>query len=235
METSYNQNFKKEIKSIFRMYDSDGSGALDSAQTRRFLNDLRDAIYLSDIDDCQFNKVFDFLDTTRDGKISLPNLSSKLPYVYRMIQELGESMKLSLHQEFLMWDHRGSGFLEKDELRGFLNGICLRRGLEECQSWQIDYVISFVDYDGNGKLDLDEIYKSYRSIVKELVNHKKKQAEIGSDKSLNRKNTQEATKQKFFRKFADYADNDSDNQKIFEGLAHVLNPGLVAKEKVKAH
>jgi Ca2+-binding EF-hand superfamily protein len=125
METSDYQNFKKEINSIFRIYDSDGSGALDSSQTKGFLNDLRDAIDLPDIDDCQFNKIFDFLDTTRDGKITLTNLRSKLPFVYPMIQELGETMKLRLHQEFLMWDHRGSGFLEKDELRGFLNGICL--------------------------------------------------------------------------------------------------------------
>ena len=44
-----------------------------------------------------------------------------------------------------MWDHDGSGFLEKDESRGFLNGICLRCGLEECENWQIDYVISIVD------------------------------------------------------------------------------------------
>jgi hypothetical protein len=71
-------------------------------------------------------------------------------------------------------------------------------------------------------------------IVKELVKHNKKQAEIGSGNSLNRKNYQEATNKEFFRRFADNADNDSENRKVFEGLAHVLNPGLVAKEKFKA-
>jgi Ca2+-binding EF-hand superfamily protein len=100
METSYYQNFGKEIKSIFRIYDLDGSGALNSAETRFFLNDLRESIHLPEIDDGLFEKVFDFLDTPREGKITLPILKSKLPQIYPMIQELGESMRLSLQQEF---------------------------------------------------------------------------------------------------------------------------------------
>ena len=100
MDSSYYQDIKKELTSIFTLYDLYGSGALTSAETRGFLNDLRDSIYLPDIDDGLFNQVFDFLDTARDGKITLANLQSKLPQIYPMIQELGEPMKLSLKQEF---------------------------------------------------------------------------------------------------------------------------------------
>lgn len=41
--------------------------------------------------------------------------------------------------------------------------------LAECPQWQVDFILTLFDDDGNGKLDLQEVIENYRLIIKELV------------------------------------------------------------------
>jgi hypothetical protein len=41
--------------------------------------------------------------------------------------------------------------------------------LTECPQWQVDFILTLFDDDGNGKLDLQEVTNNYRLIIKELV------------------------------------------------------------------
>jgi hypothetical protein len=41
--------------------------------------------------------------------------------------------------------------------------------LTECPQWQVDFILTLFDDDGDGKLDLQEVTSNYRLIIKELV------------------------------------------------------------------
>jgi hypothetical protein len=65
-------------------------------------------------------------------------------------------------------DLDGSGFLEKEEVYPMFHKICYREGWPECLGWHVDYIMSLMDENGDGKLELQEVFNNYRLIIKQL-------------------------------------------------------------------
>ena len=47
--------------------------------------------------------------------------------------------------------------------------ICEKMKLQKSNDWKIDYIISLIDDDGNGKIDFDEFMYNYRILHSELI------------------------------------------------------------------
>lgn len=158
-----------QITAAFNSYDSDNKGFLDHNQLRNFLDDIRASLLLYKTDDKIFNRIWNILDDNQDGKIQHEELLENMQEVLPIQSECGEEMENIIDKAFKDFDVDSSGFLEKPEMRLLLNLSADRIGVERCNDWQIDYILSKIDDDGNGMIDLEEFMSNYRIINQELL------------------------------------------------------------------
>lgn len=82
-------------------------------------------------------------------------------------------MEWIIKKAFTDFDIDGSGYLERGELRLLFNLTSDRLGVERPDDWQVDYIISLIDNDGNSKVCVEEMVENYRVVAQELFKNKK--------------------------------------------------------------
>ena len=82
---------RREVRQIFKIYDTDSSESLDKQELRLLVDKFRDSLYLPKSDDNIFERVFGGLDVDGDGKISLKELLRHLDFVYPILTEVGKA------------------------------------------------------------------------------------------------------------------------------------------------
>jgi hypothetical protein len=90
-----------------------------------------------------------------------------------IISQCGEEMEWIIKKAFTDFDIDGSGYLERGELRLLFNLTSDRLGVERPDDWQVDYIISLIDNDGNSKVCVEEMVENYRVVAQELFKNKK--------------------------------------------------------------
>lgn len=104
-------------------------------------------------------------DTNYDGKLDLEELTRILPTEENFLVQFQHHVKLTSVEFFKVWNHYDqdrSGFIESDELRGFLADLLSREGKVLSPAKIDDYVSVMLDiFDKNkdGKLSLPEMSK----------------------------------------------------------------------------
>lgn len=176
---------KTQITLAFNAYDADSKGYLDSRELRSFLDDVRSSLLLHKTDDRIFKRIWKILDDNGDGMIQHEELLENMQKILPIQSECGEEMENIISKAFNDFDIDSSGFLEKPEMRLQLNLSADRIGVERCEDWQVDYIISLIDDDGNGMIDLEEFMSNYRLINQELL--KKSESSNPGNKKEKRK------------------------------------------------
>lgn len=160
--------FRKQLKVIFKIYDIDKSGELDKDEMYLVQNDLRKSLSLGGLDEKLFEKCFLIIDKNRNGAICISELLNCLELLFPQLCQPDQHVVDFIKQKFEQYDTDKSGYLERDELKLIFDGICSQKKLTHCDQWKIDYIISLIDDDGNGKIDFDEFMYNYQIVQSEL-------------------------------------------------------------------
>jgi Ca2+-binding EF-hand superfamily protein len=205
MEQQYGEkmpkDMKKEIKNMFDMVDTDGSGEIDKAEfeaavaahgalgqkTRTGFSQL-----LARQGAPSWEDVLEVLDEDNNGKVSWPEIEA---FIKEMEQQYGEKMPKDMKKEiknmFDMVDTDGSGEIDKAEFEAAVAahgalGQKTRRSFKKlvqmkakqgAPSWED--VLSVLDTDGSKTVSWEEIVAFIKQIEKEhgvKISQKDKQA-----------------------------------------------------------
>lgn len=226
--------FKKAIKALFRIYDTDESGSLDMIEFRILLNEVRKSLFLPEIDDFIFERALYIIDKNMDGFVSCKELIRNIKKIYPVLLECGKKLEKEQEIEFKKLDSFRRGYLKNEELLPQFITICEKENFDDCKQWQIDYIISLFDDNANGALELVELIENYGFIVKELSKFCSKEAQEGSSSSENYdeekliKKKIELTKINIFKKIENNINNKNQKKKIKELLKLKEQAGDVA-------
>lgn len=154
---------------IFKSFDKDGNGFIEAGELDEFLMALGRESKKEKLDPQEIAKmkqeILSKYDTNYDGKLDLEELTRILPTEENFLVQFQHHVKLTSVEFFKVWNHYDqdrSGFIESDELRGFLADLLSREGKVLSPAKIDDYVTVMLDiFDKNkdGKLSLPEMSK----------------------------------------------------------------------------
>ncbi|XP_067053438.1 calretinin-like [Acropora muricata] len=154
---------------IFQSFDKDGNGFIEAGELDEFLMALGRESNKEKLDPQEIAKmkqeILSKYDTNYDGKLDLEELTRILPTEENFLVQFQHHVKLTSVEFFKVWNHYDqdrSGFIESDELRGFLADLLSREGKVLSPAKIDDYVSVMLDiFDKNkdGKLSLPEMSK----------------------------------------------------------------------------
>jgi len=154
---------------IFKSFDKDGNGFIEAGELDEFLMALGRETNKEKLDPQEIAKmkqeILSKYDTNYDGKLDLEELTRILPTEENFLVQFQHHVKLTSVEFFKVWNHYDqdrSGFIESDELRGFLADLLSREGKVLSPAKIDDYVTVMLDiFDKNkdGKLSLPEMSK----------------------------------------------------------------------------
>jgi len=122
-----------EFMKLWYQYDTDGSGSIEADELKNFLRDL-----LREAEKCQEvteDKLIEYTDTmlqvfdsNKDGKLQLSEMAKLLPvkenFLTRQVfKGTAVLTKDDIERVFGLYDRDSSGFIENEELRGFLKDL----------------------------------------------------------------------------------------------------------------
>jgi hypothetical protein len=105
-----------------------------------------------------------------------------MPSILPLIAEQGQEMKNLLKKVFNDFDLSNKGLLLRRECKLLFDLSCDKIGVERCDNWAINYIISLIDENTNGGITESEFTNSYRVIIGELQKNKK----VGKKERLER-------------------------------------------------
>lgn len=114
---SKQQKFEDRLQMLYATFDKEDIGYLLPDQLREFINEIRLSLYLTDIDDRLFNKVFSILDSDGNGQIEYEEFVESLECVLPIIAQYGDELEKFYNQIFLDFDTNQSGEIEYFEFK----------------------------------------------------------------------------------------------------------------------
>ncbi|VDP74405.1 unnamed protein product [Echinostoma caproni] len=163
----------REFLECWQHYDRDGNGYLEGAELDGFLREFVRSVVPGTIGDEVVSEIaleqlkqefMDAYDDNEDGKIDINELAQILPTDETFLALFQHEAPLSSSVEFMrVWkqfDADGSGYIEKEELRGFLKHLLERSNIKISEDKLEDYTQTFLslfDRDGDGRLQLSEM------------------------------------------------------------------------------
>ena len=112
------------------------------------------------------------MDADGNDTIELEEFYENMPEILPLLSLPGKSLESSIRQTFSDFDIDNSGSLDKLEIKLLIDITCDRMGIERTTKWQLDYIISLIDEDFDGMIDVEEFVTNYYIINRELVKNK---------------------------------------------------------------
>ncbi|RDD43054.1 Calretinin [Trichoplax sp. H2] len=157
-----------EFMHIWRQYDQDHNGYIESQELQQFLKDLIKEGINKEVNDNdkEFkrykNDLLEFCDSNNDGRIEMEELALVLPVEENFLRQFRRSSELSASDFMKVWHHYdadNSGYLEEDEMKGLVRDV-LRRGKDSVSLTDVENytrgALEVFDLNNDGKLDLKE-------------------------------------------------------------------------------
>lgn len=154
---------------IFKSFDKDGNGYIEAGELDEFLKTLGKQSNKEELDPQEFAKmkkeILSKYDVNYDGRLDLEELTKILPTEENFLVQFQHHVNLTSVEFFKVWNHYdqdNSGYIESDELRGFLADLHSREGKKLTPDWIDENAIVMLDlFDKNkdGKLSLSEMSK----------------------------------------------------------------------------
>jgi len=154
---------------IFQKYDQDGNGFIESHELDNFLRDLQQENPKNNKSDFEKFKrsILDNYDHDHDGRIGMAELSKILPTEDNFLLHFRQSTKLHVADFMKIWYHYDvdrSGFLEREELKGFLFDLLKKTSDKEKDHLQklddyTEVILELFDVNKDNKIELCELSK----------------------------------------------------------------------------
>ena len=165
---SKQQKFEDRLQMLYATFDKEDIGYLLPDQLREFINEIRLSLYLTDIDDRLFNKVFSILDSDGNGQIEYEEFVESLECVLPIIAQYGDELEKFYNQIFLDFDTNQSGEIEYFEFKQLMNQSCDRKGIERIPEWRIQHMFKLMDDDRDNFLSYNEFANNYHIIGRQI-------------------------------------------------------------------
>ncbi|KAJ7374925.1 hypothetical protein OS493_005283 [Desmophyllum pertusum] len=155
---------------IFKQFDKDGNGFIEAGELDEFLTALWKEGNKKEVPDSNAianmkEEILKKYDDNFDRKIDLEELAKILPTEQNFLAQFQNSTELTSVDFFKVWNHYDvdhSGYIDSDELKGFLTDLLGREGQALTPQRIDDYCTAMLDlFDQNkdGKLSLSEMSK----------------------------------------------------------------------------
>ena len=92
------------------------------------------------------------------------HILTNIEEVLLQVVVISKETKKKIRALFREFDINDKGHLTTDELKYLCHLECDRLGVTRSDEWQVEYLMSIIDDDGNGSIDLKEFYTHYREI-----------------------------------------------------------------------
>nr|XP_056710373.1 calbindin [Euleptes europaea] len=151
---------------IWHHYDSDGSGYLDGKELQSLIQDLQQARKKAGLDlTPEMKKFVDQFGKSSEGKIGIVELAQILPteenfLLFFRCQQLKSSEDFM--QTWRKYDSDHSGYMDAEELKGFLKDLLQKANKQIDDSKLSEYtdiMLRMFDENNDGKLELTEMAK----------------------------------------------------------------------------
>ena len=154
-----------EVVNIFKKYDSDGNGYIETKELDNFLLDLQRESCVKNIDLEEFKiAILQKYDEDSDGRLQLSELMKILPTEENFLHPFRDLSEIHIVDFMKIWYHYDrdrSGFLEVKELKGFLLDLMkIKQGdaksVKHVESYTIG-ILELFDSNKDGKIELKEL------------------------------------------------------------------------------
>ncbi|XP_064119969.1 calbindin-32-like isoform X2 [Macrobrachium nipponense] len=162
-----------EFMKIWKTYDADHNGYIDSNELKNFLRDLlKEAKKDQDVSE---DKLIEYTDTmlqvfdqNKDGKLQLSEMAKLLPVkenflcrsVFKVSQGASKLTKEDIERVFALYDRDNNGTIENEELNGFLKDLLelVKKDYDalDLQEFQ-DAIMRGCDFNKDGKINKKEL------------------------------------------------------------------------------
>ncbi|XP_069957323.1 calbindin-32 isoform X4 [Cherax quadricarinatus] len=162
-----------EFMKIWKQYDADHNGFIDSNELKNFLRDLlKEAKKDHDVSE---DKLIEYTDTmlqvfdqNKDGKLQLSEMAKLLPVkenflcrsVFKVSQGASKLTKEDIERVFALYDRDNNGTIENEELNGFLKDLLelVKKDYDalDLQEFQ-DAIMRGCDFNKDGKINKKEL------------------------------------------------------------------------------
>ena len=179
-----NANFEKLKRTIlksFLKYDSTNLDSLTHDEFIGFINQLRMSLYLSNADDDTLTKMIQILDPENTNQITKQAFEEKLKKIIDLIAKPGKMTEKFIKDIFIDFNRERTGFLTKANLRLLFGQICDMMHVNRLEEWELDYLLTLLDEDGNHTIDPMEFIHNYLFIAQNLMKNKP----LTNDRSSN--------------------------------------------------
>lgn len=158
-----------EFMKIWKQYDRDCSGSIDTSEMKQFLRDFLREAKKEEIEDEKLSEYTETLlsvfDANKDGKLQLSEMAKLLPvkenFLSKSIFKGNSSIcREDIDRVFALYDRDGSGCIEDDELRGFLKDLMelVKKDYDtEDLSDFHETIMQGCDFDRDGKINKKEL------------------------------------------------------------------------------
>ncbi|CAB3993570.1 calretinin-like [Paramuricea clavata] len=156
-----------EFVSLFKKYDKDGNGLIETSELDSFLSDLCEELGDENQLKCDIKElkslVLSKYDVNADGKLSMEEMSKVLPTEKNFLMSFRKNVKLTSVEFMEIWFHYDldkSGYLEGSEIEGFIYDFLKKAECDvsptkiECYK---DDILNTIDTDRDGKISLTEL------------------------------------------------------------------------------
>lgn len=176
-DTPYVQQFQgksnmssAEFIEIFNKYDKDGNGFIEKKELDLFLDDViknKNGVGDSAIEKQKCKEaLLSQYDANSDCKFSMHELAKVLPTEENFLLHFRDSTKLHIADFMKIWYHYDadrSGYLEVNELKGFLRDLLERKAKQKASIQQIDdyteVILDLFDKNHDDRIELSELAK----------------------------------------------------------------------------
>ena len=156
-----------EFVSLFKKYDKDGSGFIESGELDSFLKDLCEELGTENQLKCDIKDlktlVLTKYDANADGKLSMDEMSKILPTEKNFLMSFRKNIKLTSVDFMEIWFHYDldkSGYLEGSEIEGFIYDFLKKADSDVSPTKIADFkesILGAIDADNDGKISLTEL------------------------------------------------------------------------------
>merc|ERR1711936_947886 len=148
------EQWEKEMKEVFDIIDTDGSGNLSLEEVLLYLKSITD-----DISEENLEKIFEGIDTSGDKVVDFDEFKGVMGQLtekgWNKLSSQEEVKEVEVRALFNLIDKDNSGELSLEEARKACKLIQARFNISEVEDWMAQ-----VDANNDGKLSYDEFKKS---------------------------------------------------------------------------
>ena len=131
----------EELRAAFAAYDTDGNGTIDLAELKQMMVALG-------APEGEAERQMAAVDTSGNGVVTFAMFCTAVGPIY-------EHSDSALRRAFGLFDVDGSGFIEKNEVRGMLTKLAFIQA--DAPDSVVDKVMAFADADGDGRVSYEEV------------------------------------------------------------------------------